>query len=45
MIEVQGLRKGGHLGPLAIGEPDERVLAECDSYGRQFAALVKRLRG
>lgn len=40
---TQGLRKGGHLGPLAIGEPDERVLSECDSYGRQFAALVKRL--
>lgn len=41
---VQGLRKGGHLGPLAIGEPDERVLAECDSYGRQFATLVQRLK-
>lgn len=40
---VQGQRKGGHFGPLAIGEPDERVLAECDRYGRQFAALVKRL--
>lgn len=41
---VQGLRKGGHFGPLAIGEPDERCLAECASYGRQFAALVQRLR-
>jgi NAD(P)H dehydrogenase (quinone) len=40
---VQGLRKGGHFGPLAIGEPDERCLAECDRYGRQFAALVQRL--
>lgn len=40
---VQGLRKGGHFGPLAIGEPDERVLAECQRYGAQFAGLVKRL--
>ncbi len=42
---VQGLRKGGHLGPLAIGEPDERVLGECQRYGAQFANLVKRLAG
>lgn len=42
---VQGLRKGGHFGPLAIGEPDERVLAECESYGAQFAALVNKLAG
>lgn len=40
---VQGLRRGGHLGPLAIGQPDERVLTECERYGRQFAALVQRL--
>ncbi len=40
---VQGLRKGGHFGPLAIGEPDQRVLEECQRYGQQFAALVKRL--
>ncbi len=42
---AQGLRKGGHLGPLAIGEPDERVLEECQRYGAQFAALVERLAG
>lgn len=40
---VQGLRKGGHLGPLAIGAPDERVLEECQRYGQQFANLVQRL--
>lgn len=40
---VQGLRKGGHFGPLAIGEPDQRVNDECAAYGAQFAALVKRL--
>lgn len=42
---VQGLRKGGHLGPLAIGDPDERALNECGLYGAQFAGLVKRLAG
>ncbi|MCB2185164.1 MAG: flavodoxin family protein [Deltaproteobacteria bacterium] len=40
---AQGLRKGGHVGPLAIGEPDERVLGECEVYAKQFAALVKKL--
>ena len=40
---VQGLRKGGHFGPLAIGEPDQRVMEECQRYGEQFASLVKRL--
>ena len=40
---VQGIKSGGHFGPLAIGEPDERVLGECQKYGAQFAALVKRL--
>lgn len=42
---VQGSRKGGHFGPLAIGEPDERVLAECAQYGQLVANLVKRLVG
>ena len=42
---VQGSRKGGHFGPLAIGEPDERALAECAAYGAQFAGLVSRLAG
>ncbi|MCF8031567.1 MAG: NAD(P)H-dependent oxidoreductase [Desulfarculaceae bacterium] len=40
---VQGSRKGGHFGPLAIGEPDERVLGELQTYGAQFASLVQRL--
>ncbi len=40
---VQGLRKGGHFGPLAIGEPDQRVLDECQRYGEQFAKLVTKL--
>lgn len=40
---VQGLRKGGHFGPLAIGEPDQRVMDECAAYGTMFAALVNKL--
>ncbi|MBU4566702.1 MAG: NAD(P)H-dependent oxidoreductase [Desulfarculus sp.] len=40
---VRGLRKGGHFGPLAIGEPDQRVMDECAVYGAQFAALVNKL--
>lgn len=42
---VQGHRKGGHFGPLAIGEPDARVMAECEQYGKQFAALAQKLAG
>lgn len=42
---LQGVRKGGHFGPLAINEPDERALNECKNYGVQFADLVKRLGG
>ena len=42
---VQGLRKGGHFGPLAIGEADDRVLGECAIYADQFAELVKKLAG
>jgi NAD(P)H dehydrogenase (quinone) len=40
---VHGFRKGGHFGPLAIGEPDDRVMEEISRYGTQFANLVKKL--
>ncbi|MCB2226518.1 MAG: NAD(P)H-dependent oxidoreductase [Desulfarculaceae bacterium] len=40
---IQGIKTGGHFGPLAIGEPDERALADCKAYGEQFADLVKTL--
>lgn len=40
---AMGSRKGGHLGPLAIGEPDERVVNECQMYAELFANLVKKL--
>jgi len=41
---IQGVHKGGHFGPLAIGCPDERCLNECYRYGRQFVKLVQRLK-
>ncbi len=40
---IQGIKSGGHFGPLAIGEPDERALAECRAYGEQFVGLVRNL--
>jgi NAD(P)H dehydrogenase (quinone) len=40
---VMGSKKGGHFGPLSIGEPDDRVWQECRDFGGQFAGLVKRL--
>ncbi|MCB2192388.1 MAG: NAD(P)H-dependent oxidoreductase [Deltaproteobacteria bacterium] len=40
---IQGIKSGGHFGPLAIGEPDQRVMDECAAYGAQFAALVNKL--
>jgi len=40
---IPGLRRGGHLGPLSIGEPDERVRDECRRYATVYAELVKRL--
>ena len=40
---IQGIKSGGHFGPLSIGEPDERVLAECRAYGQQFAGLIKTI--
>lgn len=40
---IQGSKTGGHFGPLAIGEPDQRVLDECRAYGEQFVGLVRNL--
>ena len=42
-MQSMGSRSGGHFGPLAIGEPDERVLQACQNHGQRFAELVKRL--
>ena len=40
---VKGFRKGGHFGPVSIGAPDERVLAEIQRYGTEFATMLKKI--
>lgn len=42
---VQGDAKADHYGPVAVGEPDQRSLSECEELGRRVARLVKRLEG
>ncbi len=32
-----------HYGPVAIGEPDEKVLAACKKYGTKIADLTKKV--
>ena len=40
---IQGEPFGAHYGPVALGEPSERVLQSCRSWGGRWARLVKRL--
>ena len=40
---VQGEPEGGHYGPVAINEPDERALNGCKKLGESVANLVKTL--
>jgi len=40
---IEGSTKGGHYGPLSIGKPDERALAECRDLGARVARLAERL--
>jgi NAD(P)H dehydrogenase (quinone) len=40
---VRGDHQRDHYGPVAIGRPDKRSLACCDSYARNVASLVKKL--
>ena len=40
---VQGESEGGHYGPVAINEPDERALNGCKKLGESVANLVKIL--
>jgi len=42
---VQGTTEGGHYGPAAIGNPDEKTLKECRNLGKRVAILVKKLKG
>ncbi len=40
---VQGSHQGDHYGPVAIGRPDDRALKNCEDYGRNLSALIKKL--
>jgi len=40
---VQGVHRGDHYGPVAIGRPDKRAFTSCDDYAKNLASLTKRL--
>jgi NAD(P)H dehydrogenase (quinone) len=40
---VQGDNAGCHYGPACAGKPNAAARKACSRYGKQFAALVKRL--
>ncbi len=42
---VKGMYSGDHYGPIAVGAPDERSRKQCLAYGREVAALTKKLFG
>lgn len=41
---VQGTSKGDHYGPVAIGVPDRRAIAQCKRLGQRVACLVRSRR-
>jgi len=40
---IQGETAGGHYGPVAIGQPDEKCKQECHALGKRVALLVEKL--
>ncbi len=42
---IQGDPQGDHYGPVSIGKPDERVMAQCARRGQRIAELTKKLVG
>jgi NAD(P)H dehydrogenase (quinone) len=40
---VQGDPQGDHYGPVSIGKPDSRAIAQCRKKGKRIAELVKKL--
>ena len=42
---IQGDPQGDHYGPVSIGKPDERVMAQCTRRGQRIAELTKKLFG
>jgi NAD(P)H dehydrogenase (quinone) len=41
---VQGSPTGAHYGPVAVGQADQRALAQCHDLGRRTAQLAMRLK-
>ena len=42
---VQGDPQGDHYGPVSIGKPDARVIAQCQRRGKRIAELTKKMFG
>jgi NAD(P)H dehydrogenase (quinone) len=40
---IQGVQKGNHYGPVAIGAPDEAAMKECISYGKLLGQLAVKM--
>jgi NAD(P)H dehydrogenase (quinone) len=40
---IQGDSQGDHYGPVSIGRPDERAIAQCKRLGQKIAELTKKL--
>ncbi len=40
---IQGDSQGDHYGPVSIGQPDERVTAQCQRLGKKIAQLTIKL--
>ncbi|MDD5134555.1 MAG: flavodoxin domain-containing protein [Phycisphaerae bacterium] len=40
---IQGDSQGDHYGPVSIGRPDERAIAQCKKLGQKIAELAKKL--
>ena len=40
---IQGDPQGDHYGPVAIGSPDDRAVAQCQRAGKRIAELTNKL--
>lgn len=40
---LQGDPRGDHYGPVSVGKPDDRALAECKRRGQRIAELTRML--
>jgi len=40
---IQGVQKGGHYGPVAVGAPDEAAKKECINYGKLLGQLAVKM--